>query len=85
MEENILEKPDKEELQWYYRAWVIVIAILCFGPLGLFPLWFRPRTKMWVKVAVSVAVIALTILMIQQTAKVYEKILDYYKELGDVI
>jgi hypothetical protein len=84
MTEDVSGK-EKEELQWYYKSWVIIIAILCFGPLGLFPLWFRPRTKMWVKVTVSVVVIGLTVLMIQQTVEVYEKLLNYYRELGDVI
>ncbi|MGD2278732.1 MAG: hypothetical protein PVH45_01390 [Candidatus Omnitrophota bacterium] len=84
--ETGIEKDSVEQkLQWYYKGWVIVIAIFCFGPLGLIPLWFRPRTRAWVKISVSAVVIALTIWMIRETAEVYKGMLDYYEKLGQVM
>ena len=74
---------DKDKLQWYYRGWVIALAILCFGPLGLLLLWFRPRTSAWTKIWISAVVIALTVLYIQQTAEFYKKIMEYYQMLGE--
>jgi len=80
-----METIREEEKKWFYRPWVIVGAILCFGPLGLFLLWFRPRTKLYLKVLISVAVIILTVWMTQETIKVFEKLMLYYKELADVL
>ena len=82
---DIEEKPEEQKLPWYYKSWVIVIAILCFGPLGLIPLWFRPRTQVWVKVAISVIVIALTVWMTRETAAVYKRLMQSYEELGQVM
>ncbi|MFQ5952276.1 MAG: hypothetical protein ACE5JK_02605 [Candidatus Omnitrophota bacterium] len=76
---------EEEKLEWYYRGWVIAIAILCFGPLGLIPLWFRPKTKMYVKILVSVIVFALTFWVVSETAEMYKKLLEYYRELGDLV
>ena len=72
-------------MKWYYRGWAIFLAILCFGPLGLIPLWFRPRTRIWVKIFVSVVVCVLTFLMVRESITVYGKIVDYYELLGDLM
>jgi hypothetical protein len=64
---------------------MIVLAILFFGPLGLVPLWFRPKTKIYVKVLISVVVIALTFWMVRETFIVYDKMVNYYKELSDLM
>ncbi len=75
----------EEITEWYYKPLVIVFAILGFGPLGLLLLWFRPKTKMRVKVLVSIVVIALTVWVMRITFSTYTMILDYYKELGELM
>ncbi|MCK4851782.1 MAG: hypothetical protein KAS86_01600 [Candidatus Omnitrophica bacterium] len=70
---------------WYYRPWVITAAILCFGPLGLVPLWFRPGTKAYIKTGVSIAVIALTVWMATGTLEVYKEVMETYEELSLVV
>jgi hypothetical protein len=74
---------DKNKLQWYYRGWAIALAILCFGPLGLILLWFRPGLNKWVKIWISAAVIAFTILYIQQSIEFYKRIMEYYQMLAE--
>ena len=76
---------EKKELKWYFKGWVIAVAILCFGPLGLLPLWFRPRTSKWVKIWVSVVVIGFTVLMIQQSFEFYKRIMVHYEELSNIM
>ena len=47
------ETPEK----WYFQTYVLVIAILCVGPLALPLLWWNPRYSLLLKVIVTVAVI----------------------------
>ena len=68
---------------WYYKPWVITIAILSCGPLGLIPLWFRPKTQLYAKVFVSAVVIAITVWMSVGATKYYKHLLEYYKGLSE--
>jgi len=76
--------PPKAPIKWYYNSWTIVIAILCVGPLGLFLLWFRPRTNIFIKLLISVIVIAASIWMAKGTLEVYEKLMEQYRELVSI-
>jgi hypothetical protein len=78
-----LENSGEEKLEWYYRFWVIALAILAFGPLGLLPLWFRPRTKLYIKVLISVLVFAVTIWMMVGVSQFYRLMMLHYKELAE--
>ena len=79
------EKEKKRVGEWYFKPWVILLAILSFGPLGLLPLWFRPKTNIYLKIAISVLVFALTVWMTVEVTKVYQNMLVYYKELAGII
>jgi hypothetical protein len=47
-------------LPWYFRASVLVIALLSVGPLALPLVWWHPKlTAMW-KVAITLGTLALT-------------------------
>jgi len=81
-EDPVMENIPKQEEKWYYKPWAIVVAILCFGPLGLIPLWFRPRTKVYIKIGISVIVIAVTIWCARMTVATYGKLMEYYQELS---
>ena len=80
-----IDKKEGEELQWYFRPWVVAAAIFVFGPLGLILLWFRPRTKLYLKISISAIVLILTAWMMVETAKYYEKLMLHYEELAEVI
>ncbi|MGB2629639.1 MAG: hypothetical protein WBD24_06260 [Candidatus Omnitrophota bacterium] len=81
----MVESSREVEKKWFYNPWAIVTAILFFGPLALPLVWYRPRTKLYLKVLISVVVIILTVWMIQETIKVFEALMLYYKELADVL
>ena len=74
---------EEREGEWYYRPWAIALAILCFGPLGLFPLWYRPRTSVYFKAVISGVVIAATVFMFVGSVDTVKKISGYYSEYRD--
>jgi hypothetical protein len=80
-----MEEKQKESLAWYYNAWVIFLAILIFGPLGLLLLWFRPKTKLAIKIVFSAAVLIFSIWMTYIAVDSYQNIADYYGEMSKVL
>ena len=52
--------PKSHALPWYFQTSWIVIALLSVGPLALPMIWWHPRMRLWVKLAISVAVLLLT-------------------------
>ena len=78
-----MEENKKEKLEWYYNGWIIFLAILLFGPLGLLLLWFRPKANLAIKIGVSLAVIVLTIWMTYTAVDSYQKIVASYKEMEE--
>jgi hypothetical protein len=74
--------PKKKKLPWYFRIWVIILAIFTFGPLALPLLWVRPGTGVWVKVSVSVLVIAMTVWMVMGAAEYYDLMMQHMQELS---
>ncbi|MBL7073140.1 MAG: hypothetical protein ISS33_05115 [Candidatus Omnitrophica bacterium] len=78
--------PVKEENRekWYFKPVSILGAILLFGPLGLLPLWFRPKTKLWMKILVSVVVIGLTVIMTIETVNIYQKMLTHFENVSQM-
>jgi len=70
--------------KWYLKPVSILGAILLFGPLGLLPLWFRPKTKLWAKILVSVVVIGLTVLMTYETVNVYRKMITHFENISQI-
>jgi uncharacterized membrane protein YvbJ len=55
------DHPAKSKTKWYYQTHVIIVAILCVGPLALPMIWFNPKLKPVTKAIFTVVVIALTI------------------------
>jgi hypothetical protein len=72
----------EDKIEWYFRPWAIVVAIVCAGPLGLPLLWFRPRTGAWLKISVSVLVVAATIWMVVGATEYYEVMMQHMQELS---
>jgi arginine exporter protein ArgO len=80
---NGLTDDSGDEPLWYFNPWVIAASMLFFGPLGLILVWLRPATKAYMKVAVSIAVLGLTVWMTMGTVKYYQHLEAYYHQLAD--
>ena len=74
--------PGMAKKKWYYSTHVVVIALLCLGPLGLPLVWFNPRYTVITKFVVTVIVIALSIWLYTITVDMYVKLMNQIKELG---
>ena len=81
---STLENMEEEKGKWYFNPWTIAIAILCFGPLGLLLLWFRPKTNVFIKVSVSLLVLAATIWLFMSTLSIVEDVDMSYQQLAEL-
>ncbi len=79
---EFLEKSGKSKTKWYFSTSVVVIALLCLGPLALPMVWFHPRYKIITKLIVTVIVIALTILFSYLVGYVYSNFMEQIEALG---
>ncbi|NQT33515.1 MAG: hypothetical protein HQ594_07575 [Candidatus Omnitrophica bacterium] len=73
---------NKDGIAWYFRTWAIVAAVLMIGPLGLLLLWFRPETRLSLKVWVTIIVVGLFALLGMVFVKAVQQITVYYEELA---
>jgi hypothetical protein len=79
------EVSQEEKLQWYFQSWSIALAIFAFGPLGLLLLWFRPRTSIYIKVAISIVVVGLTVWLALGTMYYYRVLMEHFEELTEMM
>lgn len=78
-EEQMLEN-DKPE-KWYFRTSVLVIALLCVGPLALPLQWFNPRFSLKAKIITSVLVVIATYLIGVLCGYSFKLVSTYLKDL----
>jgi len=79
---EFLEKATKPNTKWYFSTTVVVVALLCVGPLALSLVWFNPRYKIITKVVVTSLVIVFTFLVGYFAILVYTRFLESISELG---
>jgi len=79
---EFLEEPSKSKGKWYFTTPVVVIALVCVGPLALSLVWFNPRYKIITKVVVTSLVITLSILLGYLIIKTYFRFIESITELG---
>ncbi len=79
---EFLNKSGKPKTKWYFSTSVVVIALLCLGPLALPMVWFHPRYKIITKLIVTVIVIALTILFSYLVGYIYSNFMEQIEALG---
>lgn len=80
----MVDKP-AENRKWFFNYWVIAASILSFGPLGLLLVWYRPRTKTYIRILITAGVLFLTIWMTNELVNAAGSLIDYYKELGELV
>ncbi len=47
---EFLDKADSKKIKWYFSNTIVVMAVLCVGPLALPLIWLHPRYSMLTKV-----------------------------------
>jgi hypothetical protein len=72
-----LEK--KQQIKWYLRTSVLLIAFLSVGPLALPLVWVNPRFNKTNKIIISVVVVILTYFMIVLLGNALKSISGYYQ------
>ena len=77
-----VEAPRPRRPKWYFSGSTLLVALLCMGPLALPLVWVNPRYKKITKIAISVAVIVLTIVLCQFAMNTYRNLMDQIKALG---
>jgi hypothetical protein len=78
---EFLEKREPTS-KWYFSTTVVVVALLCIGPLALSLVWFNPRYKIITKAIITVLVIVFTFLLGYFAILVYTRFLDSIREMG---
>ena len=54
--------------RWYYRPWsVVFLLFVVLGPFGLPLLWRSPGFSRGMKIALTVAVVAYTVVLVETT------------------
>ena len=76
--------------RWYYRPWwVFLMLFAVLGPFGLPLLWKSPSFSRWSKIALTVAVAAYTILLVEAVLiairAVIRPALDQMEELDNMV
>jgi len=77
-----LKQAGKGKTKWYFNTGVIVIALLCIGPLALPMVWFNPRYKITVKLIVTLVVLIITVLCSYFVGYIYKQFMGQFEKLG---
>ena len=68
--------------KWYFATGVVVIALLCLGPLALPLVWLNPRYKLATKMIITLIVLVVTVLCTYLMTYAYQQMLGQLQELG---
>jgi hypothetical protein len=68
--------------KWYYSTSSLVMAILFLGPLALPLVWVNPRYKQTTRLAITVVVIGLTIVLFYLMVNTYMQVTEQIRALG---
>ncbi len=81
---EFISKPAGSRIKWYFSTSIVVIAILCLGPLALPLVWLNPRCKIITKLWATAVVIVLTILLCYAMMKVYALLVEQFRMLYSI-
>ena len=76
------KKDVKPGTKWYFQTSVIVIALLCLGPLALPLVWLNRRYCITVKLTVTLLVLVITVACSYLVGYVYNMFMEQIKSLG---
>ena len=67
--------------KWYYNTSMVVLALLCIGPLALPLVWLNPKYKPVTKGIITVVVLAVTVLCMYLLGYMYRQLLNQFNGL----
>jgi len=73
---------DRSKPKWFFSTNIIVLAILCVGPLALPLVWFNPRYKNVTKIIATVLVVIVTVFCYLYVKSLYSQFDQQLKSLG---
>jgi membrane protein implicated in regulation of membrane protease activity len=76
-----MENVDKTVVKWYLRPVAILLAILAVGPFAIPLVWLSPALKAWLKIVITIAIVLLTIWMINASASLYSTLSGQVEDL----
>ncbi len=79
---EFLDRPPRSKTKWYYSTITVIIAVLAVGPFALPLVWRNPRYRPVTKLAVTVGIIVLTVVLCYIMTAMYKNMLDQIRELG---
>ena len=69
--------------KWYHNIWVLLLMLFfVLGPLGLPLVWKNPTLARWVKVALTLAMIVYTMLLIEGTLKMVSAVMNEMQQIN---
>lgn len=75
------KKPNSSN-KWYFSKSALIIGFLCAGPFVLPLVLMNPKLTVPVKVIISAAVIAITVLLSYAVAEMYNNLMEQVQALG---
>lgn len=79
---EFLSKSNKSKTKWYFSTHIVVIALLCLGPLALPVVWLNPRYKTITKIVVTLIVVAIGVCCYFVMKELYLRLAEQVKALG---
>ena len=69
--------------KWYYNIWfVLLMLFFVVGPFGLPLVWKNPRFPRWLKLTLTLAMIAYTALLVDLTIRMTRAVLEHVNEFN---
>ncbi|HUW20875.1 MAG TPA: hypothetical protein VMW16_16365 [Sedimentisphaerales bacterium] len=79
---EFLERPATLKTKWYFATSVVVVALLCLGPLALPLVWLNPRYTVITRLIVTVVVILVTVWACYFTVGMYTRLTEQLGSLN---
>jgi len=77
-------RSEEDDVKWYFRKSIIILAVLSVGPLALPMIWLRPNTSPAWKIGLTILILVLSWLLYQITMESVRNIMEYYKLLNSL-
>jgi hypothetical protein len=72
------------QTKWYLKPVTVIIAVLCVGPLALPLVWISPAFSKKLKIAITLVMVILTILLLKASVDLYNILLKEIEELRNI-